>query len=415
MAKINYPIGAPNLKDEKQMFIGGYWCPKPTEKAYRYIAESGLTHMMVNTMIGHEVEDEGYYKTPFKLARKNGIKVVMHGMDKGYQFIKQYKDVFRENADVFDGIIAFDEPYPTNFNFLSEDVEVYKEDFPDYPYYVNLLPIYADYSQLEMGDYTEYLSNYVKKVFARLLPEHKILMCDIYPLLENVKIYDKWLLNLEMLREIVDEYNSELYLYFQDQMFWNRRQPRTLNELTYQLYVSLAYGMTGVSHYPYLTPKGSKKGSAGVVDTIGRKSYVFPLAQQLNALIKRLDGVYLEFKWKAVIHQIGKNNADGKNENFDNCKNTVKNYGVLKEISAEQDTVIGCFENADGYQGFIIANFDEPLSDKTDKVTLKFDGGINKAIVYENGNPKKYDISADGLTVELNAGDGVFVVPYIEN
>ncbi len=407
----NYPIGAPNLKDQKQMFIGGYWCPKPTEKAYKIIAESGLTHMMVNTMIGHEVEDEGYYKFPFKLARKNNIKIVMHGMDKGYQFIQQYKDVFRANADVFDGIIAYDEPYPTAFDFLSNDVEIYKKDFPDFPYYVNLLPIYADYSQLEMGEYDEYLDNYVKKVFTKFDDKFKILMCDIYPLLNDKKMYPKWLLNLEMLREIVDKYDADLYLYLQDQMFWNRRQPRTLAEFTIQVYVSMAYGMKGVSHYPYLTPKGSIKGSAGVVDTVGRRSYVFPIVKELNELIKRIDGVYLEFDWKAVIHALG--SEDKVCENFEYCKNAVKNYGILKEVKAERSTVVGCFTNKENYQGFMVANLNEPLELVENNVTLTFDNATD-AIVYENGYAKHYNIKGNELKIKLLAGEGVFVIPYIE-
>ena len=406
-----YPIGAPNLKDEKEMFIGGYWCSKPTERAYQIIAESGLTHIMVNTMIGHEVEDEGYYKTPFKLARKNNIKIVMHGMDKGYQFIQQYKDVFRANADIFDGVLACDEPFPHQFDFLSEDVEVYKKDFPDFPYYVNLLPIYADYSQLEMGEYDEYLSNYVKKVFTKFDKKFKVLMCDIYPLLNDVKMYPKWLLNLEMLREIVDEHNAELYLYLQDQMFWNRRQPRTLAELSIQVYVSMAYGMTGVSHYPYLTPKGSKKGSAGIVYNCGRKSYMFPIVKELNELIRRIDGVYLDFDWKAVIHALGEKNQSC--ENFDYCKNAVKNYGILKSVKAERNTVIGCFTNKENYQGFMVANLNEPLELVENNVKLTFDGATD-AIVYENGYPKHYNIIDNELTVKLMAGEGVFVIPYIE-
>lgn len=407
-----YPIGKPELKNEKEMFIGGYWCPPPTDENYKNAAECGITHMMVNTYIGREKEDEEYYLIPFALARKYGVKVVMHAMNKGWENIKCYKDIFLAQ-DNFEGIVAEDEPNYSRSEFFVKDYQDFKKDCPNKPYYVNLFPYYASpTAQLGCDTYEEYVSSHVEKVVKQFDERHKILMCDTYPLKNGNKLLEKWLWNIELIKEAGENAGAEVYFYTQDEGFWGGwQQMTTLAELTFQVYVYLAYGVQGLSHYPYLTPPGSKPHEKGIVAEDGRKSFVFPLAKRANELIKKLDGYILDFTWKGVMAKLGTNNAEGFNENFSHCKNMIDGYGVLKNFTTQEDAIIGCFENADGYQGYLITNFSAPIAGKPTVITAEFDG-CDKAIVFIQGEPIEVDFVDGKLTQTLGLGEGIFVVPY---
>ena len=72
----------PSFNKQKEFFIGAYNAPHSTDSLYKTAGESGITHMMVNTYIGRELESEDYYKTPYRLAKKYGFKVILHFMNK---------------------------------------------------------------------------------------------------------------------------------------------------------------------------------------------------------------------------------------------------------------------------------------------------------------------------------------------
>ena len=407
---MSYPQGEPKFLGEKEMFIGAYNAPTPTDENYKNIAECGITHLFLNTMVGYEKNDVGYYKTPFELAEKYGFKIVVHSNCGGYGNVIQNKEHYKKQK-TFAGLLAIDEPPETRFGMLKFDYEYYKKDFPDSPYYINLLPIYSEPYQLGWVDYTEHLRSYKETLLKNYDPRFRVLMCDTYPLKDGPSILEKWLLNIEMLRQIATETGAELHFYLQDQGFWGSwRQPTTLEELTFQLYTYLAFGAKGISHYPYLTPSSEKPDQKGIVCEDESKSFMFPLAKSLNELVKKIDGVILDFEWKAVVRASA--NKD-EYKGFDLCSDFKSSCGILHGASSDTDAIIGCFTNKDGYQGFMVVNFSEPLGGTKNKVTLMLDG-VNRAVVFIDGAPSEKTIDDGKLVLELNKGEGVFVVPYNE-
>lgn len=407
---IVYPIGKPNLKDEKEMLIGAYWCPIPTEKAYSYVAESGITHMLVNTMIGHEREDKGYYLKPFLLAKKRGVKIVMHCMDKGYNNVKEYAEIFKLQ-DNFAGVLAKDEPETPDYPFFVEDYKDFKKDFPSLPYYVNLFPIYSSKEQMKAESYEIYLNEYVEKVLKSYRDGDRALMCDCYPLLVENRLHPRWLKNLEMLRAACDQTGADLYLYLQSQGFCEMwRQPKTVRELTFQMYVNMCYGVKGLLHYPYRTPMNTPSEFPASVRYNGRKTYMFELVKEMNEELKAIDGAYLEFKWKAVVKSVG-NLSELKNENFENAKDLKDGYGALKGVVSERDAIVGCFTNDEGYQAFLVVNFTEPLDNQNNVVKLKLNG-MDGAVVHIKDKKETIKVADGILNLELKSGSGAFVIPF---
>ena len=411
---INYPSGTPELTDTQEMMVGAYWCPEPTLKAYQDAKAAGITHMMVNKTLGHPTFDsEGFYWLPTEYAAQAGLKVIMHSDNSGYKVLLDYFEDMKTNP-VVEGVIGCDEPNVTKINMLAQDYQDFKEEFPDTPYWVNLFPDYATSEQLGGVTWEQYVDTYKEKMLSKYDPNYRILMCDCYPLMNGTNIYAKWLYNLEYVRSTADSVNAELQMYMQAQGFLNRwRQPTRVSELTYQLYVYLAYGVSSISYYPWLTPGGGNDPNKGPIAEDNTPTYIYDFVKATNDELQGLDGAYLGFDWKAVIGSVGSSNFQGeKCLNFTNCKNLKSKYGVVGSVNSTKDALVGCFENEDGYQGFIVANFDQPKSTFKNTVTLNFRGGVNKAIVYVKGVPQTVDLTDGKLTHELKAGEGLFVVPY---
>lgn len=429
-----YPDGTPTLANEKSMTIGAYHCPLPSDEAYQIVADSGITHMFANPTSdeyngvggdnwsadkGYGITDERFWSTALECAKKAGVNIILHFRGESHTRVSNYYEDILAN-DNFAGIMAIDEPSAPKFDSLATQYEHYKTVFKGYPYYVNLLPDYATEDQLgtkndegKTNAWKKYVDQYTDKLLSKYDEGQRIMLCDCYPLMNGTSTYARWLYNIEYLRKAADSVGGELQMFLQAQGFLSQwRQPTNVSELTYQMYVYMAYGVTGIHYYPYKMPKWSKENEKAIVDTEGNKTYMFDLAKAANTEIKKLDGVYLGFDWKAVVAKAGDNNIDGTNLNFSNCSDLKKKYGILSEVNCAQDAIVGCFENKEGYQAFLAVNFDQPKSSKKNEITLKFKGGVNKAIVYVKGEPETVDIVDGKLTKTLNAGDGIFVVPY---
>ena len=413
---IKYPEGEPVLKDEQTMFVGAYCAPDPKDSIYKEAAEFGITDMMVgggDYWKYYPYDTEEYYKIPYELGEKYGINIIMHMQDTSYKALGE--EVLNEikQRENFAGFLIVDEPPVTRYDYYIKDYRDYIEDFPNQPYYINLLPNYAEYNQMGRVEYDEYLRLYKEKILKNYDPRHRILMCDTYPLM-TYGTYTNWLQNLEQLRDTADDVGAKIYLFLQAQGFLGRwRQPQMASEITYQMYVYLAYGVKGFAYYPYRTPESSDEIlNPAVVDTTSKKTYVYGICQQANKLLQKIDGVMLDFNWKGVIANSGTRNIDGTNLNFESCTNMIEKYGVLDSVSSIYDCIVGCFENEQGYQGFLATNFNDPLSGKEGDITLNFKK-CNKAIVYVNGEPKKVDLKDGKLTQRVGAGEAIFVVPYV--
>ena len=58
----------------------------------------------------------------------------------------------------------------------------------------------------------------------------------------------------------------------------------------------------------------------------------------------------------------------------------------------------------------MITNFTEPTDEISNTVTVQFDSGITKARVYRKGEPSDHSLKEGTLTLDLEPGEGVFVI-----
>lgn len=414
--KISYPTGTPTISSGKEMFIGAFCSPYPTDEAYKLVAECGINNMVLYSNAEQPQSSPIFYKDPFDFGKKYGVNIIPNTHNqpwtvyKGQNYQKRW-----ETYENYGGMNVFDEPSAEQFATLKKNLAEYEETVGK-PYYINLFPNYANSEQLGTATYEEYVEKYTNEILLSAKEGNRYMVCDIYPLLKQGQLYGKWLSNLEVLQRYTKKADAEMYIYIQSVDFSSRRRPTSAADFRFQSYVSMAYGATGIYHFTYMIPfwDSMYSYSKALVDKDGVPTESYAFAKEVNLELLKLDDVFLDFDWKAAIHTIGSLNYVGENDNFSACEDDVKNYGALKKVEAEQDTIVGCFENADGYQGFMAVNFTDPTLKKTDAVTLTFGGGVNKAIVYTAGEPQTVALENGKYTFTLAAGEGNFIVPYKE-
>lgn len=422
----SYPDGEPQITTEKQMFIGAFCSPYPTDAAYKVVAECGINNMVIfatgsassDGMPAVSENSPAFYKDPFDYGQKYGVNIIPNTANAPWTKFKgnKYNQSWKKYPN-YGGINVFDEPSANDFADLKKYLTEYKQEASGYPYFINLFPNYANAKQLGTSTYDDYVSMFTDELLMNMDEGNRYMVCDIYPLLRSNQIYTGWLSNLEILRHYADKADADLYIYIQSIGFSSRRQPSSVADIRFQAYVSMAYGATGIYYFTYLTPYWdsmyiANHGLVNAKGMDGETTEVYDYAKEVNTELLKLDDVYLDFQWKKMIASIGTSNLTGENANFASCEKMEKSYGILDSVESTQDTIVGCFENKDGYQGFMAVNFTDPNLKKQDDVTLHFNSSIKKVKIYVGGEEQEVGIENGVLTVDLSAGEGKFIVPY---
>ena len=68
------------------------------------------------------------------------------------------------------------------------------------------------------------------------------------------------------------------------------------------------------------------------------------------------------------------------------------------------------FTDADGNKAFMLFNYEEPMMKRGNKVTVTFKEAKG-VLYYRNGEPTTEVLDNGKFTIELESGEGVFVIP----
>ena len=194
-----------------------------------------------------------------------------------------------------------------------------------------------------------------------------------------------------------------------------RRDILSKDDLTFQVYTDMAFGINGFTYFTYRKSfLGGFGGGCVENDVSCKPTEVYYWAQETNEAINKFDHVYLSFDWNGVMGVNGKNNVaddpEYENASFMNLATPLKELDCAKSVSATEDTIIGQFKDKDGRDGLMVTNFSEPTTGLRDVVSFEFKKA-NRAIVYRNGERKIYEVKKNKLDLKLACGEGVFVIP----
>jgi hypothetical protein len=193
------------------------------------------------------------------------------------------------------------------------------------------------------------------------------------------------------------------------------RDPNEKDDIGFQVYTSLAYGMKYLSYYTYAPHRkqNNKHYYTGTMIEYDENQNIvetdtYRAVQAVNNDILQFDHVFLDYDWRGTIG-ISKQNKDelfGQLENY--STSTIGSY------EATHDALIGCMYDPDKkLNGYWLVNAVDPQDNQSNEVTVEFTGKT-RVIVY---NPSKgiygeiQELNNSTYTAELGSGEGQFVIP----
>ena len=298
---------------------------------------------------------------------------------------------------------------------LKTSYEAYLEtDFASVEAFINLLPMNS--TQFSFGSYEDYVKEYVNDIGVRAGQ----VSFDMYPLHNNSVVSDH-LRNLEIVRSAMGSNNMELrgYIHAAENPDTDRsiRAIESVNDYYMQMYSLLCFGAREIIYYRITAEEVTDSSIGGGI--IGKNSLAtgnaYNWAKQANNEIRAFENAYMNFNWNSVSI-FGKNNTQ-----FKQLKNTVGAYGYLTGASSTNTSasiLVGNFVNPnpsaykDNYAYMVMNYGDTGSSTASSSVTLNFNTATH-VLVYQQGEPKVYEVKDGAITFNLMLGEGAFVIPFV--
>ena len=416
----------PTYADDKEMMIGGWDSPIPTKENYQAAKDMGLTHIFLDQV--YAKMDSPQYEEILSWCEELGLKtLLMSGSNLGTNSMKDWSeadwDLLYERAasPAADMICYWDEPYVENFAEVKWLVERHNAEYgnsADAPtFYVTFNPAAHVNGSGEAIPYDEYANRLWDEVLSGLEGK-KFLSTDVYPLITgggSTSVLSSWLPTLETMATLAAENDADFHMFIQS--YWDVKggngSRRRINEedLSYQVYTCMAFGITGFSYFTYTESFLSDQMTGGCVTRDDcATTELYGWAKELNAEIKKFDNVYLSFDWQGVYPVVGSENESGFVPAYDLLQSPLSSLSCASAVTATQDTLVGQFQDENGNDGLLVTNYSDPAVGLNDEVSITFQDA-NRALVYRNGERTVYVLQDGVLDLTLEAGEGVFVIP----
>lgn len=411
----------PTYADDKELEMVAFWSPPSTLEFYQEMVDCGFTSVVIDSKYGNSAGSQELLNT-LAICDQVGIKA-FPATNRG---ISADLSVDYSQYSSFAGFYT-DEPLSkSDFDIIESNTQKLNDAYPDQDYFY-LTTLISDAPTAYNNDFY-YWEDYYNYYFEHSGNEQKAFLFDHYPLMGNAtkgNISEEWLRITEQYALLAKEKGIEIWPYIATMSYASgtRRRPEE-DDMRYQSYVNLAYGAKGLAYFCYMTPglppyDGEFKLSDYALinyedpDDISTyyKTDTWYATQTVNNELKAFDHVLLSFDWQGVIRSAGSEAATSAGKNcFKNAKNWVKQHDGIKSINSTEDTIIGIFKDANGYDGFLLVNFSDPLYDCTDTVNLQF-RGATRAVVYIGGEQQIVELADGAYNVTLQPGEAQFIIP----
>ncbi len=406
---------------------------------------AGLTLINTEKIAEHfhdtslETEQHKPLRTYLKAAERNGLGVIVfsniiHYMltaeqgpevyGEGWQtFLGNEVDKLLAYSSAFRGFVLADEltiQYAENYQKVTSFLH---ENYPELLLYTSQLPVtvydqtgdnkgvgalttntsaskedaYRDY----VWSYAEETGHFIYDLYPLVYSEDKI-FGQTYE--SEYGVVDDWYLNLQYVANEVKEHNYSFTTGITIQAcklrgwsnLWNSYEtyaPEKDEDIGFQVYTAMAYGVNNINYFSY-----GDHWDEEVLEGMTNEK-VYTAVSNVNAQIDQLANAYLSFSWIDTL--------DIK------AGTTVTDTGEERLKSVEVNgarALVGRMKDADGFNGYMVANADGPRENKTLTVSLAFNNA-EKALVYTNGVQEEVELTDGTCTLTIPSGQGVFVIP----
>ncbi|MBE7080587.1 MAG: hypothetical protein E7371_05035 [Clostridiales bacterium] len=433
--------------------VGGFFAPDLTNPAeVAMLQNSGLDFICLNG--NNTVTNWSGLGQIFDDFEQNGMKILLDA-NKGSNpdAIGSWSEalgcyVSGWSRDCVIGTDIWDEPINTvQIDQIATYIEAFEGAFAGKQFFANLMPNYY-WSETFTNDYASYVEYYADTVLDHLTGP-KMLSVDSYPLRRvygGTKNYitTSFLSDLATTAVIAKQHGADVSYYAQTmnpaQNSTYKPSYRNLEgqaDVDMQYSIFMAFGAKQIINFCYETPALEDAFlSEAMVKADGTPTANYTYVQNAIKNIDAMDEAYMNFDWNGVI--ISKGTAYDRfaaaNNNNKDCYGQLTNAlfaneiayansyserqkqnltkGNLNAVTSTETTLVGCFEDDMGYNGYYLANANDSTRNTTSSVTMNFYGNTDKVRVYRGTGYTDETLSGNSLTLNMSSGEGIFVVPF---
>ncbi|MDY4895244.1 MAG: hypothetical protein SO532_05080 [Candidatus Borkfalkiaceae bacterium] len=438
------PVYADGNEVFKTEFFLGAWCePSATDESFEKYKDVGFNAMYLMNEVQYNSSALVRY---LQMGKKHEIKMVIaNGANRASPTSLRYQTKYSlADYPAFYGIHACDEPqgdgtkrdesapnykpeveacektgglaYNTIYDYMYAEYQYLNEMYPG-KYYSSVLNFSPDKGGFGYGS----MDAYAAKVLSGMKKEDRTIEFDKYPYTYDSRVgngfRNELYWNFLNVANVAKEYEVGKRVFYYQQWFpYALRSQLSAQEITYQLYTAMCFGINGFVAYKYASYWTDYN---DLVDFTMNSAWGETELNYYNQIaleeIKKFDNVYLNFadRWEGVLKVKG---TEYSSPLMSAGLARLSGNGVLsscdgiESISATHDTLVGAYKDGEGRNGYMITNQSYSLDRMTDTVSVTFKNAKN-AIVIENGEQKTVELKNGTYVAELAPGAGAFIIP----
>ncbi len=427
---------------KKELYLGA-WCePYISDENFENFKDYGFNVMYINNAVEYRSLRLPAY---LKACEKHGLKAVLSGgMNRRTPISLRYLKENISNYPAFYGVMIIDEPlgdgspngvdevpaseytgglsHNTIYDYIYNEYEYINETYPG-----KMAETVVTFSPYSSGFGHGANTAYVEKVLAKTPQEDRVLSWDIYPYGVDgdgsQSSFSSSLYKLYYWAEAAKDYNVPKRLHYYQQLWsYEIRESLSVDEFLYQFYMAMCFGANGFVAYKYGTywqdyayPRQFTMNTAWGATEV---CYYNKIALEE---IKKFDHIYLDFadQWQGVMFLNGSEVHD-ENMGYSSMnlyyperkyELSLENIPGISAASATRDTIVGCYKDKSGRDGYMFTNNTLTLNRVTDDLSVTFPGKT-RAMVVEKGEVKDVELTNNTYSTVIPSGGGVFVIPY---
>jgi hypothetical protein len=358
------------------------------------------------------VFDNRIYKMGEKTDSVIGDGKDFASMDELVKWVKECMSPYM-NHPAFYGISLRDEPWYYHLKSLSEVIQAIHTVDPEifthtvlHPYaYWGTAEMYTEKSFGEVTDdsYRQYVGTFLD------WSGEKIINYDNYPFTWDGML-SSYYLNMQIAVNEAAKREASVTLSVQAS---NSNDLRDVEEddLRFQGYSALGLGVKSFCYYTYqLFPSRAGSQTTQAIVSDDNTSILYDDVQKVNAELQELAKVMLHFDYEKAYFTYDKENSITAPTLFAGLENEEVDGAEI--VSVTQPTMLSQLKDSEkNLRGYMVMNSSDTAENLSNKVSVKFEG-YDYATIYVKGVPETVGLTESVLTLTLEPGEGIFVIPH---
>lgn len=185
------------------------------------------------------------------------------------------------------------------------------------------------------------------------------------------------------------------------------RLPTTFAEINWGVYNLLSFGATRLKFFLFREYKADNLLGL-LTDGVPNERYYW--TKEALEYVDKMDYVLLSYDWDHIYTNVGTGSRLATNEAFEYVRGISKPITDVETVRSKYDITMNEFTDADGNKAFMLFNYDDPILGRNNKVKITFKDA-DGVLYYRKGEPTTQVLENKKFEIELESGEGVFVIP----